>query len=134
MSSNYVKDIEEMHQHYKIDISSFDKVKLKAFLKFRADLIKEELDELYKAIEDENAEEIVDAFIDINVVSVGSLDLLKVDQVKAWDSVLVANMAKEPGIKPERPNPLGLPDLIKPEGWTPPSHAGNYGFLVKLND
>jgi hypothetical protein len=41
-------------------------------------------------------------------------------------------MNKEVGIKPSRPNPLGLPDLIKPEGWTPPSHEGNHGLLSKL--
>jgi hypothetical protein len=38
-------------------------------------------------------------------------------------------MAKEVGVKAERPNPLGLPDLIKPEGWTAPSHDGNHGHL-----
>jgi len=38
-------------------------------------------------------------------------------------------MTKEVGIKASRPNPLGLPDLIKPEGWQPPSHQGNHGLL-----
>jgi hypothetical protein len=28
-----------------------------------------------------------------------------------------------------RPNPLGLPDLIKPEYWQSPSHKGNTGEL-----
>lgn len=133
MSRDFVKDISEMHAHYGMDISNFDKEKLKAFLRFRAKFIREELDELDAAIESDNMEEIVDALIDIDVVSIGTADLLKVDQYKAWDAVLIANMAKTPGIKPERPNPLGLPDLIKPEGWTAPSHDGNYGLLVKLN-
>jgi hypothetical protein len=39
-------------------------------------------------------------------------------------------MAKQPGVKPERPNPLGLPDLMKPEGWVNPSHNGNHGNLT----
>ena len=47
-------------------------------------------------------------------------------------TVLEANMAKEPGVKEGRPNPLGLPDLMKPEGWTAPSHEGNHGILPKL--
>ena len=38
-------------------------------------------------------------------------------------------MAKEVGVKEERPNPLGLPDLVKPEGWVNPSHSGNHGIL-----
>ena len=45
--------------------------------------------------------------------------------------VLKANMKKEVGRKETRPNPLGLPDLVKPEGWEAPSHEGNHG---KLND
>ena len=28
-----------------------------------------------------------------------------------------------------RPNPLGLPDLTKPEDWEAPDHSGNYGIL-----
>jgi len=40
-------------------------------------------------------------------------------------------MNKEIGIKKERPNPFGLPDLIKPDGWEPPIHTDNHG---KLND
>jgi len=47
----------------------------------------------------------------------------------AWDDVLKANMAKEVGVKESRPNPLGIPDLIKPEGWTAPSHKGNHGII-----
>ena len=39
-------------------------------------------------------------------------------------------MAKEVGRKESRPNPLGLPDLIKPEGWTAPSHEGNHGIIA----
>jgi len=36
-------------------------------------------------------------------------------------------MNKRVGIKPERPNPLGLPDLIKPKGWKAPIHKTNHG-------
>ena len=39
---------------------------------------------------------------------------------------------KEPGIKEGRPNPLGLPDLKKPEGWTAPEHTTNHGKLRGL--
>jgi len=77
----------------------------------------------------DNPEEVVDALIDLCVVAIGTLDAYGVDSNKAWDEVLKANMSKEPGIKPERPNPLGLPDLMKPEGWVAPSHVGNYGRL-----
>jgi hypothetical protein len=41
-------------------------------------------------------------------------------------------MSKEVGVKKERPNPLGLPDLVKPEGWINPSHSGNHGLLNNI--
>jgi hypothetical protein len=40
-------------------------------------------------------------------------------------------MAKSPGVKEGRPNPFGLPDLIKPEGWEAPNHEGNHGDIAK---
>ena len=76
-------------------------------------------------------EEIVDGLIDLCVVAIGTLDAFDIDANKAWDAVLKANMKKEVGKKETRPNPLGLPDLVKPEGWEAPSHEGNHG---KLND
>jgi predicted HAD superfamily Cof-like phosphohydrolase len=79
-----------------------------------------------------NAEEVVDALIDLCVVAIGTLDAYGVNAYKAWDEVHTANMAKEVGIKATRPNPLGLPDLVKPEGWTPPTHADNHGLISKI--
>jgi predicted HAD superfamily Cof-like phosphohydrolase len=69
--------------------------------------------------------------IDLCVVAIGTLDAFNVDAHTAWDRVLEANMNKEVGIKESRPNPLGLPDLIKPAGWTAPTHADNVGLLNK---
>ena len=43
-------------------------------------------------------------------------------------------MNKEVGIKPERPNPYGLPDLIKPDNWEAPTHGENTGILDKVFD
>ena len=59
--------------------------------------------------------------------AIGTLDVAKVDANKAWDNVLEKNMEKSPGIKPGRPNPFKLPDLIKPSGWTAPDHNDNVG-------
>ena len=89
--------------------------------------IREELMETEAALTNDDAEEIVDGLIDICVVAIGTLDAFGVDPYKAWDEVLKANLNKTVGVKPERPNPLGLPDLIKPEGWEGPSHEGNHG-------
>jgi hypothetical protein len=131
MSRDWVKDIFGMHSHYKVHpvIDEMDGEKLKKFLEFRINFLQEELDELKTA---EDPEDVVDALIDLCVVAIGTLDGFNVDSYKAWDEVLEANMNKEVGIKEGRPNPLGLPDLMKPTGWQAPSHYGNYGHLEKV--
>ena len=131
MSTNWVKDMQDMHAKFGVNtvVRGLDKAKLTAFLQFRIKFLQEELDEM---IVSDNGDDTVDALIDLCVVAIGTLDALDVNAYTAWDRVLEANMAKEVGIKASRPNPLGLPDLIKPEGWTSPSHADNVGLLSKV--
>ena len=134
MSKDWVKDINEMQAKYKTHdwMQTADVNQLKAFLRFRVDFLEEELTETRNAQKVIDSEEIVDGLVDLCVVAIGTLDAFGVDPYKAWDAVLEANMAKEPGVKVGRPNPLGLPDLMKPEGWTAPSHEGNHGILPTL--
>ena len=135
MSKNWVKDINEMQYKYGvhkwIHENRNQPDNLKKYLEFRIDFLQEELGETESALIDMDAEEIVDGLIDLCVVAIGTLDAFGVDPYKAWDEVLYANMRKNVGVKAERPNPLGLPDLVKPEDWEAPSHKGNHG---KFND
>lgn len=131
MSKNWATDIHDMHTKYGVaEWVKANPDKLQQLLHFRIAFLKEEFDETFKAVGERDPEEIVDGLIDLCVVAIGTLDSFGVDAEKAWDEVLKANMSKEVGIKPERSNPLGLPDLIKPEGWTAPSHEGNHGILT----
>ena len=131
MSFDWVKDIAEMQYKYGVKKwmhdNQDDKEKMRKYLEFRINFLREELDETQKAFAESDAEEIVDGLIDLCVVAIGTLDAYGINPYTAWDQVLKANMNKEVGVKPERPNPLGLPDLIKPEGWEAPSHEGNHG-------
>lgn len=131
MSKDWVKDIAEMHTKFGVNekIRQFDKEKLQKFLEFRIKFLEEELNEMKDA---ENADDVVDALIDLCVVAIGTLDAFDVDSYTAWDRVHEANMSKEVGIKASRPNPLGLPDLIKPEGWVAPTHVDNIGLISKV--
>jgi predicted HAD superfamily Cof-like phosphohydrolase len=137
MSKDWTQDIHEMHNHYGIHeaMKKLSKPELKAFLRFRVNFLKEELTELQEATKTDipiDAEETVDALIDLCVVAIGTLDLFDVDGHKAWNEVLAANMLKMVGVKETRPNPYGLPDLIKPEGWQSPNHKGNHGNISGL--
>ena len=132
MSKDWVKDIHLMQGKYLTRQWVKDNPeKWRAFLDFRIDFLKEELGETEAALVSMDAEEIVDGLIDLCVVAIGTLDAFGVNPYKAWDEVLQANMAKEVGEKPSRPNPLGVPDLVKPDNWKGPSHKGNHG---KFND
>lgn len=141
--SKFVNDIAEMHTKFGVNpvIRGLDKEKLRWFLEFRERFLQEELDEMRKACVEYDAgkitgakaaDDIVDALIDLIVVAVGTLDAYDVDTNEAWDRVHTKNMLKNVGVKESRPNPLGLPDLIKGPGWTPPSHEDNVGLLAKV--
>ena len=131
MSKDWVNDISIMHRKYATNIAvrRMDKEELKAFLWFRLKFLKEELQETVNATKAGDPEEIIDGLIDLCVVAIGTLDAFEVNAHKAWDEVLKANMKKIIGVKKERPNPLKLPDLVKPDDWTPPSHKDNHGNI-----
>ena len=68
------------------------------------------------------------------VFAIGTLDVFGVDANMAWNKVYEANTAKSVGVKEGRPNPWGLPDLLKPEGWTAPTHVDNVGLFAQVFD
>lgn len=161
LPSEWVFDISEMHTKFGVNdvIRKLPADKLAVFLQFRLDFLQEELNEAKAAavklselaalgkfdrVEDNEryaaekeavitaADDVVDAMIDLCVVAIGTLDAFDVDADEAWTRVFEANMQKEPGIKASRPNPLGLPDLIKPTGWVSPQHRDNTGFITRI--
>lgn len=129
--SDWANDIYMMHNKFGVK-EWFDKNKdnkdlMATYLKFRLSMCQEELGETLDAFDNKDPEEIVDGLIDMCVFAIGTLDVFGVDANKAWDAIYEANMSKEPGVKPGRPNPFGLPDLIKPADWQGPDHEGNHG-------
>jgi len=133
MKRDWPQDIHDMHSKYGVhEWVANNPEKLKEFLNFRLKFIYEEANETSIAVDGLDAEEIVDGLIDICVVAIGTLDAFGVDAHKAWLEVHKANMAKEVGEKASRPNPLGLPDLVKPAGWVAPNHEDNHGILNDL--
>jgi len=136
MSSDWVHDIAEMHRKYGVNKWVKETVdekgrydKLEKFLEFRMAFLDEELDETKEAIRNGDASEVVDGLIDLCVIAIGTLDAFDVDARASWNRVHKANMDKEVGVKESRPNPLGLPDLIKGDDWQAPEHSDNVGRI-----
>lgn len=136
---NYETKIQELNNHAGVIQWAMDKLNnddtssIEELLDFRIkSLLTEEFLETIKAHKEKDSEELVDGLIDLVVIALGTLDILDVDMNKAFKNVVDANMRKRIGVKPERPNPLGLPDLVKPSGWHGPTHRSNLGILPLL--
>jgi hypothetical protein len=95
---------------------------------FRGEQMEEELSEYGAALAAGDAEGVVDSLIDLTVFALGTLAIAGVDIQEAWDEVHIANMSKERGTKVGREQSKGW-DLIKPDNWSAPEHAGNTGFI-----
>ena len=137
VKTDWVQDIADMHTKFGVNpvIRSLDQDKLRTFLQFRINFLQEELDEMKDALATggpKAGDDTVDALIDLCVVAIGTLNAFDVNAYEAWNRVHGKNMEKNPGVNANRPNPLGLPDLIKPAGWTAPTHADNIGLLSKV--
>ena len=66
-------------------------------------------------------------------IKIGTVLSVKRNEKARKPSLVVeVDFGKEIGIKKERPNPFGLPDLVKPKGWAPPIHIDNHGKLKDL--
>lgn len=131
--------VETMHKKYGFfdAVDSFEREKFLKFLEFRFEKqIQEEVNEATFAIrsyrdavvrndiDDQKKwlREINDAIVDILVFTFGTstFTMTREELEKSYDTVMQANLKKEVGIKPGRPNPFHMPDLIKPPGWVSP--------------
>jgi len=133
VEGDWAADIQDMHTKFGVNkvVQTLSDAQLRDYLKFRLDMVQEEVNEAHQAYANKDADGVVDALIDAIVFAIGTLDAFEVDAYEAWARVHEANMAKEPGVKPGRPNPYGFPDLIKPEGWKAPTHEDNVGLIPR---
>jgi predicted HAD superfamily Cof-like phosphohydrolase len=82
-------------------------------------LIEEEAEELNQAIIDKNRVEMLDALIDMLVVTIGAIHSAGFDAEGAWKEVMRTNFAK---IDKDTGKVVKREDgkVLKPDGWTPP--------------
>jgi predicted HAD superfamily Cof-like phosphohydrolase len=82
-------------------------------------LIKEETQELQEAFDNNDRVEILDALIDIIVVTVGAMNSMGANAQAAWDEVMRTNFAKIDSLTGKvKKREDGK--VLKPEGWTGP--------------
>ena len=127
MLISFATDLHAFHLKY----GFYDEPFTASKLAFRVDLLDEEMQELKEALSTQDAENVVDALIDLIYIATGTLDLAGIDIPRAWSAVHDANMTKIRGVKPGREQSGGF-DVIKPNGWEAPSHEGNHGCLPTI--
>ena len=82
-------------------------------------LIDEERAELQEAIDACDSKEILDALLDIVVVTIGAMHSMGANAEGGWNEVMRTNFAKiDPVTGKVRKREDGK--VLKPEGWTPP--------------
>lgn len=122
MSKEWVADIFTLQSHFgfieRVKNMSDEEIS-KFFLEFGPSQLQEEVNEIKSA---KTPEEYIDGLIDLTVFALQYMVLGGFNVGHSWDEVYRANKEKEVGEKPTRPNPFGLPDLIKPDHWKAPLH------------
>ena len=90
-------------------------------------LIEEEAEELNQAILNKDKVEMLDALIDMLVVTIGAIHSAGFDAEGAWKEVMSTNFAK---IDKKTGKVIKREDgkVLKPDGWTPPNLKD---FLIK---
>lgn len=132
-----MRDIEEFHEKFGLRYRDKPRALSDELSRFRREFMDEELKE-YKdaAIELEQCmslrktecvamhlEDMLDALVDLTYVVLGTAQLHGFDFREAWRRVHAANMKKVRAIYAEQSARGSTFDVVKPPGWTAPSHA-----------
>lgn len=115
---NMTNPFRDQEKFMKACSQSIDKHNLEQFTMY-VNLITEEMIELGDALAEANDVEVLDALIDILVVTIGAAHSMGADVEGAWKEVMQTNFAKidkETGLVRKREDGK----VLKPVGWVPP--------------
>ena len=116
--SNLFRDQEKFMRACDQSVGEFNNEQFTLYL----NLIKEEYNELFVANNEDNREEMLDALVDILVVTIGAIHSAGWDAEGAWKEVMATNFAKiDHATGRVRKREDGK--VLKPVGWQPPDLA-----------
>jgi len=124
-----VRDVEEFHKKFQIDYNGKPRLLPDALSKFRVSFMIEELNEYRQELSSDlsitqSLEGTLDALVDLVYVTLGTAHLHGFNFREAWRRVHDANMRKvRASLAKVGPRGNYEFDVIKPEGWVPPSHT-----------
>lgn len=114
--TNPFKDSKEFMTAIGQTTDGWNRAQFELYLKL---IDEEHNEELKEAVANEDIVEVLDALIDILVVTIGAINSIGADGEGAWNEVMRTNFAKvdpETGLVRRREDGK----VLKPEGWMPP--------------
>ena len=112
--NKWQKDVHKFHEKFSCEIGNKPGFADEKTMKLRMSLIKEEIDELECACNENDFPGLIDAFTDTIYVLLGTAVSVGVDLEPIWNEVQKTNMAKIPG------NSRKDGKVLKPDDWSPP--------------
>lgn len=118
-AADWQRDVLNFHQAFGLYVGeSGPAVPAEGTAALRANLLREEVEEVAKAMQDCDLAGVADGVTDLIYVALGTAVSYGIDIAPVWAAVHKANMAKIGGHR----RPDGK--WIKPDGWTAPDVAG----------
>ena len=122
---DWQKDVLDFHKKFDCKIGDKPDFADEKTMKLRLSLIKEEIDELTEAYNENDFSSFIDAIADSIYVLLGTSISVGVDIKPIWDEVQKTNIAKIPGnsrkdgkiLKPDNWTPPDIDNLLKKQGW-----------------
>ena len=128
--SRFTADLEAFHERFGLEYTGMPRLLPGELLRFRVQFLQEELTEYISHIGKEDThdalEEALDALVDLVYVAIGTAYLHGFTPAifdEAWRRVQDANMSKKRVERASDSKRGSMYDVIKPPGWTPPSHT-----------
>jgi predicted HAD superfamily Cof-like phosphohydrolase len=122
-TNNNFKDVVEFHEKFAVPTAARPSFLGAELQEFREKFLEEELEEFKHACILGHMEDAADALVDLVYVALGTAHMMGLPWQTLWNEVQRANMSKERALSAKQSTRGTAFDVVKPIGWTPPSHT-----------
>jgi predicted HAD superfamily Cof-like phosphohydrolase len=122
------QDVKDFHAKFGLAYTGKPRLLPEELSEFRIKFLEEELEEYIEAVTfigddiPNNLEKALDSLVDLVYVVLGAAHLHGFDFNEAWRRVQAANMKKVRALQPDDSKRGSTYDVVKPQGWVPPTH------------